>query len=115
MIKLRQRGNLVARKFLKKQTLTESFLILLQHFLGIKQFCGSVKEITLGFLQNGHILNQFIYNIPKLMLRQVILWTKRTLFLCRTPMFLQKVFGPILRLPETLLSFSTSGRMGATE
>ena len=34
---MRQPGNLVARKFLKNQALAESFLILLPHFLTIRE------------------------------------------------------------------------------
>ena len=40
---------------------------------------------------------------PKIHLR-----TKSMFSLSLTPSFLQKVLGPILRLPETLLTFSTS-------
>ena len=55
-------------------------------------------------------------------MKHVVLWTlsslkihlhtKRNFFLCLTPSFLQKVLGPILRLPETLLTFSTSAWQG---
>ena len=40
--------------------------------------------------------------------KKLILWTKKTTFSCPTPAFLQKVLGPIFRLPETLFTFSTS-------
>ena len=52
--KVRQPGNLVARKFLKNQALAESLWILLPHFLPIKQFSSNRKVLVL--LQNGHIL-----------------------------------------------------------
>ena len=55
--KVRQPGNLVARKFLKNQALAESFWILFPHFLAVKQFGGNRKGIILVFLQNGHILH----------------------------------------------------------
>ena len=45
------------QKVFEKQTLAESFWILLLYFLRIKQFSGSVKEIVLGLLQNGHIFD----------------------------------------------------------
>ena len=54
--KVRQPGNLVARKFLKNQALAESFWTLPSHFLMIKQVGGNGKEILLVCLQNGHIL-----------------------------------------------------------
>ena len=50
--------------------------------------------------------------------KYVILWTlsspkihlrtkrKKNFFVCLTTLFLQKVLGPILRLPETLLTIS---------
>ena len=41
--KVRQPGNLVARKFLKNQALTESFWIFLPHFLAIEKFGSRVK------------------------------------------------------------------------
>ena len=53
--KVRQLGNLVARNFLKNQTLAESFWILFPHFLVIEQFGGSLKEKIAAFLQNGLI------------------------------------------------------------
>ena len=57
--KVRQPGNLVARKFLKNQALAESFWILLPHFVAIEQFGGNGKEMILVFLQNGHIFHNF--------------------------------------------------------
>ena len=59
MEKVRQPGNLVARKFLKNQALAESFWILLPHFVAIEQFGGNGKEMILVFLQNGHIFHNF--------------------------------------------------------
>ena len=47
----------------------------------------------------------------KLSSPEINLYPKRNLFLCLTPSFSQKVLGPILRLPETLFTFSTSGFM----
>ena len=47
----------------------------------------------------------WILSSPKIQLR-----TKSKFFSCLTPLFLQKVLGPILRLPETLLTFSTSAK-----
>ena len=127
--KVWQLGNLVARKFLKNQALAESFLIFLLHFLTSKQFGKSVKEMILVFLENGFISYPFFHNIPKMRWkfrllhffmgrRYVILWTlssfkihlrrRGNFFSCLTTSFLEKVLGPILRLPETLLTFSTS-------
>ena len=54
------------QKVFKNQALAESFCILLQHFLAINQFSGSVKEIIVVFLQNGHnIVCPFYHDIPK--------------------------------------------------
>ena len=39
---------------------------------------------------------------------EIYLQTKIMFFLCLTPSFLQKVLCPTLRLPEILLTFSTS-------
>ena len=63
--KVQQPGNLVARKFLKNQDLTESVWIHLVHFLAIKQFGARVKEMILILLQNGHIFDPFFHNIQK--------------------------------------------------
>ena len=55
--KVRQPGNLVARKFLKNQALAEIFLIFLPHFLTIKQFGACAKGMIIVFLQKGHNYN----------------------------------------------------------
>ena len=123
-----QPGNLVARKFLKNQALAESFWIFLLHFLTSKQFGKSIKEMILVFLENVNIFIHFFIICQKcnenlncctfMGRKYVILWTlsspkihlrtKSNFFSCLTPSFLQKVLGPILRFPETLLTFSTS-------
>ena len=48
--KVRQPGNLVARKSLKNPILAERFWSLLLNFPMMKQFGGSIKEIMLAFL-----------------------------------------------------------------
>ena len=54
-----QPGNLVVRKFLKNQALTESFWILLPHFLTSMQFGENVQEIILVFLEIWHLFDPF--------------------------------------------------------
>ena len=51
---MRQPVNLAARNFLNYQALEEFFWILFTFFLMIKQSGGSIKEISLVFLQYGH-------------------------------------------------------------
>ena len=58
--KVWQPGNLIARKFLKSKALEKSFWILLQHSLTITQFGGSVKEMIIVLLQNGHTFHTFV-------------------------------------------------------
>ena len=62
---MRQPGNLVARKFLKNQTLRESFWILFPFSPAIEQFGGGVKEIILILLEKGHIFYPFFHNTTK--------------------------------------------------
>ena len=64
--KVRQPGNLVARKFLKNQVLAESFWIFPLHFLKSKQFGKNVKEILLLFFKKIVIILSIFHNIPKM-------------------------------------------------
>ena len=62
--KVRQPGNLVARKFEESVSGTKLWDPS-PAILKIKQLGNSVKEMILVFLQNGHIFYPFVPNIPK--------------------------------------------------
>ena len=66
MEKVRQPGNLIAKKFLKNQALAESFWILFPHFLTSKQFDKKRKRNYISIFRNGHIFDPFLHKIPKM-------------------------------------------------
>ena len=89
-----QPGNLVVRKFLKNQALTESFWILLLHFFTSRQIRGSVKEMISVFLENGHIFHPLFHKIPEKQYKFQFLLYQGT-FMFRKYVILWKKLGPL--------------------
>ena len=54
------------QKVFEESVFGRNFLILLLHFLISKQFGEKVKEIISVYLENGHIFDPFLNNIPKM-------------------------------------------------
>ena len=76
------------QKDFKNQALAESFWLLLRHFLTIKQFGGSIKEIIAVFLQNGHIFHPFISWYPKKAIQFSFMLYKGTFMLKKCVIFM---------------------------
>ena len=116
-----QPGNLVPRMVLKNQALAERLWILFPHFLTFKQFGGNGISI---FTIWPYSLSIFFQKINKNKIGAITrhfdfqeicdfvdikqtynpFTDKQQIFSCLTFLFSQKVFGPILRLPETLFA-----------